>query len=440
MALENVDGLPACVQPGLSLDLHRALQLCTQAKRRLEGLAALASTLKFDGLSYLVLNDGTSADCVSVHLTTAGRDWCRSYAKRHYHSIDPRIVGTHGRPSDRLGRGERSDGLSYPTFSRPRQPIRDLQRRRNLAPRCARREGRRRVGFGDKCRRWRAAAVLEPALGTLTLLVGFLHEAMLSQYLPDIGGGARSALSERERGCLGLAANGMTSADVGVKLGITARTATFTSATSCRKLGALNRGEAIARAVARNIRLARALDRVRARQPLAASHSRNSAIECTVASGASRARPSGEWAPYATASARRAGVSRELEIVRRVADHQRLAAARPPRRSIRCSSMSGCGLGNPSSAQRVAWKRVARARSSREPGRGPCASCRLRPRASSRARSSSSRARRAPPNKRNVFLARQIVLPVMRGQLGVRCTGRSGATVRIASAKPSPIT
>ena len=94
MALENVDTLPACVQPGLSHDLRRALQLCGNAKDTLQGLAMLASTLKFDGLSYLVLSDGTSADCVSFHWTTAGRDWSRSYARGHYQSIDPRIVGT----------------------------------------------------------------------------------------------------------------------------------------------------------------------------------------------------------------------------------------------------------------------------------------------------------------------------------------------------------
>jgi DNA-binding CsgD family transcriptional regulator len=60
-------------------------------------------------------------------------------------------------------------------------------------------------------------------------------------------------LSEREISCLQYAAHGMTSVDIGLKLGIAARTANFHFTNLICKLGALNRHEAIATAVARGI-------------------------------------------------------------------------------------------------------------------------------------------------------------------------------------------
>jgi LuxR family transcriptional regulator, quorum-sensing system regulator SolR len=56
-------------------------------------------------------------------------------------------------------------------------------------------------------------------------------------------------LSEREISCLRFAAHGMTSKDIGVKLGIKQRTANFHFANIISKLGVLNRHEAIANAL-----------------------------------------------------------------------------------------------------------------------------------------------------------------------------------------------
>jgi DNA-binding CsgD family transcriptional regulator len=58
-------------------------------------------------------------------------------------------------------------------------------------------------------------------------------------------------LSVRERQCLELAARGLTSNDIGDKLGITERTANFHVSNIIRKTGVLNRKEAIAVAIAR---------------------------------------------------------------------------------------------------------------------------------------------------------------------------------------------
>ena len=60
-------------------------------------------------------------------------------------------------------------------------------------------------------------------------------------------------LTEKERMCLSLSANGQTSADIGLKLGITPRTVNFHFSNILKKLGALNRQEAIAKAVRANL-------------------------------------------------------------------------------------------------------------------------------------------------------------------------------------------
>jgi LuxR family quorum-sensing transcriptional regulator LasR len=60
-------------------------------------------------------------------------------------------------------------------------------------------------------------------------------------------------LSDREISCLQYAAHGMTSADIGLKLGIKQRTADFHFANLISKLGALNRHEAIATGIARGL-------------------------------------------------------------------------------------------------------------------------------------------------------------------------------------------
>jgi DNA-binding CsgD family transcriptional regulator len=60
-------------------------------------------------------------------------------------------------------------------------------------------------------------------------------------------------MSPRERQCLELAARGMTSGDIGIKLGITCRTVNFHFGNILSKLGVLNRNEAIAKAVSQGM-------------------------------------------------------------------------------------------------------------------------------------------------------------------------------------------
>lgn len=87
--------------------------------------------------------------------------------------------------------------------------------------------------------------------GSIMHLASLFHWVFVKQV---VGRGIPPAqeghpLSERELSCLQFAAHGMTSKDIGVKLGIKQRTANFHFANLISKLGVLNRQEAIATAL-----------------------------------------------------------------------------------------------------------------------------------------------------------------------------------------------
>lgn len=92
-------------------------------------------------------------------------------------------------------------------------------------------------------------------LGDLMLTASAIHEIVLSPRLKarQAEATAPSRLTHRELDCISLAARGMTSSDIGTKLGITKRGVNFHVANIVRKLGVLNRHEAIAKGVARGI-------------------------------------------------------------------------------------------------------------------------------------------------------------------------------------------
>jgi DNA-binding CsgD family transcriptional regulator len=92
-------------------------------------------------------------------------------------------------------------------------------------------------------------------LGELVLLAMSFHDffmAHLVDYEPALM--VRVVpLSPREAQCLEMAANGMTSVDIALKLGIKPRTANFHFGNIVDKLGVLNRKEAIAMGIARGL-------------------------------------------------------------------------------------------------------------------------------------------------------------------------------------------
>jgi DNA-binding CsgD family transcriptional regulator len=88
-------------------------------------------------------------------------------------------------------------------------------------------------------------------LGILMVLGTRLHDLFMAQIIqrgvPPLHLG--KPLSPREKQCLAMAARGLTSADIGIKLDIANRTANFHFGNALSKLGVLNRNEAIAKAI-----------------------------------------------------------------------------------------------------------------------------------------------------------------------------------------------
>jgi LuxR family quorum-sensing transcriptional regulator LasR len=95
--------------------------------------------------------------------------------------------------------------------------------------------------------------MLEAHVGEFMLFATSFHDFFMANLVDtDYALMARvQPLSVRVRQCLELAARGMTSDDIGEKLGITGRTANFHVSNIIRKTGVLNRKEAIAVAIAR---------------------------------------------------------------------------------------------------------------------------------------------------------------------------------------------
>lgn len=96
-------------------------------------------------------------------------------------------------------------------------------------------------------------------LGDVVLLALAFHDCFMARFVdratpasaePAV---AEPALSPRETQCLELAANGMTSVDIAIKLGIKPRTVNFHFRNIVGKLDALNRSEAIALGIARGL-------------------------------------------------------------------------------------------------------------------------------------------------------------------------------------------
>lgn len=105
--------------------------------------------------------------------------------------------------------------------------------------------------FLDEQTRTHYCAVIGHVMHLCSLFHWVYMKQFIEQNVPPPQEG--HPLSERELSCLQYAAHGMTSVDIGLKLGIAARTADFHFANLICKLGALNRHEAIATAVARGL-------------------------------------------------------------------------------------------------------------------------------------------------------------------------------------------
>lgn len=185
--------------------------------------------------------------------TTLPREWVARYDQCAYVECDPRVLCSFDnalplvwdQQSER-GRDAKTDafladaqahgvasGVSFPVYAI--YPSRNLVALNSRNPAI------------DKARR----DEIVRSLGDIVLFGQYFHElfvkAVVERGLAPAAEGA--PLSSREKQCLQLASNGLTSLEIGVKLGIADRTVNFHFANIVSKLAVHNRHEAIAKGV-----------------------------------------------------------------------------------------------------------------------------------------------------------------------------------------------
>jgi DNA-binding CsgD family transcriptional regulator len=216
-------------------------------------MAAIVQRFGFESFVYgLTTDQRPHQDSRTYVWTTLPREWIEEYDRNAYVEVDPRIVLTWGRTTPIVWDSATIDG--------------DLKVRRFLehAAIYGIRSGvaisfsdathaRFGVGFNSSLSPLdaRRRQAITDCLGSLMILAARFHDLFMANEV-DRGLPPRQQglpLSPRERQCLQMAANGMTSADIGLKLDIAERTANFHFSNIISKLGVLNRKEAIAKAL-----------------------------------------------------------------------------------------------------------------------------------------------------------------------------------------------
>ena len=252
-------GEPASI-PGYVINEH----IARLSKAALKGrplqpvMESIVKELGFDSFMYGMSADPspTRRDTRSFVWTTLPREWVLLYGQRGYIEVDPRVTKTYNRnipyvwdaadfKDDPLCQAFLRDAERYGVCSGVAISFRDPDHGRVVVALNS------RVSRVDEARK----AFIAARLGEIVLLAMSFHDffmAHLVDHEPSLM--VRVApLSPRESQCLEMAANGMTSVDIAVKLGIKPRTANFHFGKIVNKLGVLNRKEAIAMGIARGL-------------------------------------------------------------------------------------------------------------------------------------------------------------------------------------------
>ena len=188
--------------------------------------------------------------------TSVPAEWVAEYDARSYIEIDPRVA--HGWslwPPPLVW--DREMGRKDPAVAKFHSRAARFGVGSGLA--IYFREGGHKIMFALNRPERRLTSMIRTQIASVTSQAMYLGSVLHSVFLSHvIAKGVAplhqgSPLSPRERQCLQLAAHGMTSTDIGEKLGITERTANFHFSNIISKLGVLNRNEAIAKAVCHNL-------------------------------------------------------------------------------------------------------------------------------------------------------------------------------------------
>jgi DNA-binding CsgD family transcriptional regulator len=221
-------------------------------------MQSIVRELGFDSFMYGMSADPkpTRRDTRYHVWTTLPREWVALYGERGYIEVDPLLTRTYNRNvpllwdaaeyrDDPVCRDFLRDASRYGVCSGVAVSFRDPDHGRVLVALNS------PITPVDEARRRRVAR----QLGEIILLAMSFHDFFMANLVdaqPSLM--VRVApLSPRETQCLEMAANGMTSVDIAIKLGIKPRTANFHFGKIVSKLGVLNRKEAIAMGMARGL-------------------------------------------------------------------------------------------------------------------------------------------------------------------------------------------
>ena len=205
--------------------------------------------LGFDGLSYFASAGGAS-QAFSLWSTWGDR-WDIEHRVRRYGDVDPRLVATLDQSLPCLWEG--GTIIARGRLGRFLRAAAAQGIRSGVAIPIGASRQRAVVAFDS------SLAVVPPArraaiLGHLGDLLWVAHAVHASRHAPAPAPMGRveavRALSQREHVCLAMSARGLTSRDIGTKLGIATRTVDFHIGNVLAKLAASNRNEAIAKAIA----------------------------------------------------------------------------------------------------------------------------------------------------------------------------------------------
>jgi len=236
----------------LPLYLARPLVAASRTPYPAKVIRPLLERYGFDGLSYIVARDDGVGTTGEIAWSTHPPPWSSLYLRAGYAAVDPRLTNTRHRVTPFLWDADASIGVAH-----AKRFVRDAARfgiRSGVV--ISLHDG----ANGHVALTFDSASSLQSSdrresvlasLGDLTLIAMALHESVLSWRVAksSVRKHKGPSLTQRECDCLKFAARGMTSADIGTKLSVTERTVNFHFGKLRRKLGALNRPEAIAKGV-----------------------------------------------------------------------------------------------------------------------------------------------------------------------------------------------
>lgn len=216
-------------------------------------MEAIVRGFGFESFMYAMTTDPRPHhDSRSYVWTTQSLEWISEYDRNAYVEIDPRITMTWRRSTPLIW-----DAATIGGDAGVRRFLRRAARFGICSGVAVAYSDPTHARFGvafnspitpvDAVRR----QAIDACLGSLMVLTAGFHDLFMSSVvrhgLPPSQQGAPA--SPRELQCLQMAARGLTSADIGMKLGIAERTVNYHFSSLISKLGVLNRHEAIAKAI-----------------------------------------------------------------------------------------------------------------------------------------------------------------------------------------------